>query len=149
VAGDRLQNRSIARGTRQGAFFHHRRKDPDRWDFARSADGATRWKGLQFPLYRWLLDIPEGEILPGWKARTPADFVYFFLPEDPTKAGISTVFLEDKLAEGMDMAVRTAERILDGEFDENPDPLTQEDPIFRALCGLSNLVSDDPEEDAE
>ena len=124
-------------------------RSSDRWDFACSADGSTRWKGLQFPLYRWLLDIPEGEILPGWKAGTPADFVYFFLPEDPTKAGISTVFLEDKLAEGMDMAVRTAERILDGEFDENPDPLTQEDPIFRALCGLSNLVADDPEEDAE
>ncbi len=120
-----------------------------RWDFACSADGSLRWKGLQFPLYRWLLDNPEGKILPGWKAGNPADFVYFFLPEDPTKAGISSVFSDDKLLEGLTMARLTAARILAGEFDDNPDPLTQEDPIFRALCGLSNLVSDDEEEDDE
>jgi hypothetical protein len=47
----------------------------------------------------------------------------------------------------MEMATLTAARILAGQYEESPDPLTQEDPIFRALCGLSNLVSDDDEEE--
>ncbi len=118
-------------------------------DFACSPDGSTRWKGLQFPLYRWLLDQPGQELLPDWKAGTPADFHYFFLPEDPTQAGISSAFPEEKLPEGLEMAALIAQRILSGKFADNPDSLTQEDPIFRALCGLSNLVSDDEEEDGE
>ncbi|MEX1117576.1 MAG: PD-(D/E)XK nuclease family protein, partial [Terrimicrobiaceae bacterium] len=123
-------------------------RTPDRWAFACSADGSTRWKGLQFPIYRWLLDNPEVKNPPGWTPGTPAEFVYFFLPEDPGKAGLSTPFPEDRLPEGLEMAVQTAGHILDGKFDDSPDPLTQEDPIYRALCGLSNLVSDTGE-DAE
>lgn len=121
----------------------------DRWDFACSPDGSTRWKNLQFPIYRWLLDDPKSNLLTDWKPETPAEFSYFFLPEDPAKAGISPAFPDDKLAEGMEMATLTAARILAGQFEESPDPLSQEDPIFRALCGMSNLVSDTEEEEAE
>jgi hypothetical protein len=96
-----------------------------------------------------LLDHPGAKPLQDWKPKSPADFHYFFLPEDPAKAGISAAFPDDKLAEGMEMAALIAARILAGEFGDNPDPLRQEDPVFRALCGLSNLVSSDEEEDAE
>lgn len=131
------------------AHFTMTKRSSPRWDFACSAVGSTRWRSLQFPIYRWLLDHPIDEVLPDWKAGTPAEFVYFMLPEDPTNAGISSTFSENKLAEGMEMAVLTATRILAGEFHHNPDALTQDDPIFRALCGLSNLVSDDEEEGVE
>jgi ATP-dependent helicase/DNAse subunit B len=111
------------------------------------ADGT--WKDLQMPLYRELAPIVLGGEGKDWDAGR-CDLVYFQLPKDVDKAGISKPMEESTVLEALEKAKEVASSILDGKWDEIGE-LDSEmtHPTFLALCGLAGIPQSVQDEESE
>ena len=111
------------------------------------ADG--RWKDLQMPLYRELAPKVLGNKGKDWNPGL-CDLVYFQLPKDGEKAGISQAMSEGVITGAMEKAKEVAGCILDGKWDGLGE-LDGESvhPTFLALCGQAGIPQEAEEEGEE
>jgi ATP-dependent helicase/nuclease subunit B len=114
---------------------------------ARTHRGKDGWIDLQLPLY---LQLAAPYARTEWGVElTPqiCELVYFQLPDEEKKLGISEPFPPDWIVEAGEMAATVAAQILRREFMENPplDPRWNE-PSLLALCGQAGIVASEPEE---
>ena len=111
------------------------------------ADGT--WKDLQMPLYRELAPIVLGGEGKDWDAGK-CDLVYFQLPKDVDKSGISEPMEESTVLGALEKAKEVAGAILDGKWDEIGKLDTEmTHPTFLALCGLAGIPQSLQDEEAE
>lgn len=103
------------------------------------------WRDLQLPLY---LKLAAPHVLEKWAATLTPDtceLTYFLLPEEESGARISLPFPPEMVEEAWQVAAELADKILRGEFDENP-PLNTErnEPALLALCGQVGITASEP-----
>lgn len=118
---------------------------PDRAHCA--ADGT--WRDLQMPLYRELAPAVLGVRAKDWNPET-CELVYFHLPKDSEKAGLSKPMNPELVRQAMEKASEVAGRILDGDWQEvgELDPETTPE-TFMALCGQAGIPREPEEEEEE
>jgi RecB family exonuclease len=105
------------------------------------------WVDLQLPLY---LKLAAPYARAEWGVELTAqncELVYFQLPDEEKKVGISEPFPSLLIAEAWTMAATISAKILRGDFAENP-PLEPKwnDSALLALCGQAGLVASEPDE---
>jgi len=118
---------------------------PDRAHCA--ADGT--WRDLQMPLYRELAPAVLGARAKDWHPET-CELVYFHLPKDSEKAGLSRPMDPELVRQALEKASEVAGRILDGDWEEvgELDPETTPE-TFLALCGQAGIPREPAEEEEE
>ncbi len=108
------------------------------------------WKDLQLPLYLKLLpalDLPHG---PADPERT--ELVYFNLPEEQDKAGITEPFPREggKIEEAWEQAAIIVREVCDGTGCREQGKLSPYNaPAFDALCGANGLTPGKEEEEED
>jgi ATP-dependent helicase/DNAse subunit B len=118
-------------------------KTPDRAHC--EADGT--WGDLQMPLYRELAPLVLGESIKGWDPEK-CDLVYFQLPKDGEKAGVSKPMDGDLVKRALEKAKDVAADILDGKWEDVGElDAEQTSETFMALCGQAGIPREIEEEE--
>ncbi len=106
---------------------------------AHYGERSGQWRDLQLPLYLQLLsaigDTGDARIIPG-----ETDLVYFNLPPDSAKAGITPAFPRERCDEALHEAWRIVREVCSGTGCEDAGNVHEsEDPAFLTLCGLNGF----------
>ena len=94
---------------------------------------------MQLPLYSLLFE-KLAERIPVPDRRIRPQLCYFLLPDDFNDAAVSEPFDPEMVGPGVEEARAVARKISAGEFDEIGGVRPDEDPVLRALCGLTAIV---------
>jgi ATP-dependent helicase/nuclease subunit B len=121
-------------------------KQPDELHYKKLKSGEVRWLDFQLPLYDLLIKKLAPRI-PGFRDDDRPQLCYFLLPDDPGEAAVSEPFEPAMIEAGLEKAKVVAEKICAGDFQDQGKIRPEEDPVFRALCGLAGWVESDPEEE--
>ena len=121
---------------------------PDKQHFSKPKTGDVRWKDLQLPLYDLLIPglAPR---LPGFRETDKPQLCYFMLPDDPGTAAVSEPFDPEMIAPGIEKAKEIAAQIRAGDFMEPGTVRPDEDPVLRALCGLTGWTDENEQDEEE